>query len=90
MYIRLFSLVILWLLNYTYAELLILETCAHRDVMVKCVPVCPKLCSNYLQIRKCSPKKCKRGCACKKGWLRDKNDHGLCIPRNDCKRYIIE
>ncbi|XP_052840166.1 venom serine protease inhibitor [Drosophila gunungcola] len=90
MHFRFFALAIMCLLNYALSELSILQSCTHNDVMVKCLPVCPKICSNYLQIRRCSPKKCRRGCACKKGWLRNKNDMGMCIPRNECKRYIVE
>eukprot|EP00099_Drosophila_melanogaster_P005566 NP_001246436.1 uncharacterized protein Dmel_CG42878 [Drosophila melanogaster] len=58
--------------------------------MVKCIPVCPKICADFLYRQKCVPKKCERGCACPKGWLRLKHNQGRCITRKQCKRYIIE
>ncbi|XP_016928825.1 SCO-spondin isoform X1 [Drosophila suzukii] len=90
MYFSLFSLVIMWILYSTHAEIPLIESCHHHRVMVKCKPPCPKMCSNYYYTRKCIAKKCERGCACKKGWLLTKNVQGYCIPRASCKRHIIE
>nr|XP_017013840.2 mucin-6 [Drosophila takahashii] len=86
----LFLLVVMWLLNFLHAqEIPLIQSCHHNDVTVKCAPVCPKLCSSYYYNRRCIPKKCERGCACKKGWLRYKHTQGICIPKEKCKRYII-
>ncbi|XP_017072647.1 SCO-spondin [Drosophila eugracilis] len=91
MYSGLFLFVFLWLLHHTTSsEIPLIKKCMHNDVMVNCVPVCPKICSLYYYTRRCSPQKCKRGCACPKGWLRDLHPQGYCVPKKTCQRYIIQ
>ncbi|XP_033155829.1 von Willebrand factor [Drosophila mauritiana] len=87
---RVFSLALLCLLGYTRAKLHRPNHCTHGDMMVKCIPVCPRICSDFLYRQRCIPKKCERGCACPKGWLRLKHNQGRCITRKQCTRYIIE
>ncbi|XP_017051028.1 venom serine protease inhibitor [Drosophila ficusphila] len=90
MHLPLLFLTVFCLLNYALAGEKLLHSCLNQDVMSNCVPVCPKICSDFLYKRKCKPRKCQKGCACPHKWLRHRNDQGLCIPRNECRRYIIE
>nr|XP_043067000.1 SCO-spondin [Drosophila bipectinata] len=70
-------------------EELLAGACIHNDIWMKCKPVCPKICSDYLYKNRCSPKKCEAGCACPDGWLRKGSDMGYCIPKHKCERWII-
>ncbi|XP_030388256.1 SCO-spondin [Scaptodrosophila lebanonensis] len=66
-----------------------LYVCVRNDVKVDCIPSCPKLCVDALYPRRCYPQKCKRGCACKEGFVRRLSPEGMCIPRAECKRWIL-
>ncbi|XP_016953052.1 SCO-spondin [Drosophila biarmipes] len=90
MLLRTILFVILGVLHFVHTEIPLIDSCHHNSVKVKCKPVCPKLCSNHYFTRRCVAKKCKAGCACKKGWLLTRPTLGYCIPRSSCKRYIIE
>ncbi|XP_070134716.1 uncharacterized protein [Drosophila bipectinata] len=90
MFLRLLFLVILSAISESFASHLPLITaCIHNDIWMKCKPVCPKICSDYLYKNRCSPKKCEAGCACPDGWLRKGSDMGYCIPKHKCERWII-
>ncbi|KRF79858.1 uncharacterized protein Dvir_GJ26608 [Drosophila virilis] len=66
-----------------------LDVCLHNDVKVSCVPSCPKICVDNLIRRKCRPVRCKRGCVCKDGWVRQGSITGKCIRRSSCTRWVI-
>ncbi|XP_034107082.1 venom peptide CtAPI [Drosophila nasuta] len=66
-----------------------LNECKANDIKVDCIPECPRICMEHLQIRKCKPIPCTPGCACKEGWVRKGSNTGKCIRRADCKRWIL-
>ncbi|EFO17411.1 hypothetical protein LOAG_11088 [Loa loa] len=64
--------------------------CAKNEEFVECVNECKVSCSSRKSIP-CFIERCKSGCQCKSGFIRQNDDfHARCIPENECPQQITE
>uniref|UniRef100_A0A8R1XXV0 Thyroglobulin type-1 domain-containing protein n=1 Tax=Onchocerca volvulus TaxID=6282 RepID=A0A8R1XXV0_ONCVO len=64
--------------------------CTENEQFIECVDECQPVCFSRTSIP-CFNGRCKSGCQCKPGFIRQRNDlHAPCIPRNQCPRRITE
>ncbi|VDP12124.1 unnamed protein product [Onchocerca flexuosa] len=64
--------------------------CTENEQFAECVDECQPACFSRTSIT-CFSGRCKSGCQCKPGFIRQRNDlHAPCIPRNQCPLRITE
>ncbi|KAL3984732.1 Trypsin Inhibitor like cysteine rich domain family protein [Acanthocheilonema viteae] len=66
------------------------EICAENEQFVECIDECQPACFSRKPIP-CFIKRCKSGCQCKSGFIRQLSDqHAPCIPENECPQQVTE
>ncbi|KAM3717410.1 Zonadhesin [Dirofilaria immitis] len=62
--------------------------CTENEQFVECLDECQPACFSRISIP-CFVERCKSGCQCKPGFIRQRNDfHAPCIPQNQCPQQI--
>ncbi|KAG8183312.1 hypothetical protein JTE90_002804 [Oedothorax gibbosus] len=59
------------------------NTCGKNEEYYNCVPTCRDTCDNYYDKHAICTKICRPGCACKKGYV--KNKQGKCVKPSQCE-----